>query len=210
MPLTPPRQSGPTVRDTIYEVAARRIGKTAMKRRDILKSALLGTGAAVSGTAAGHSHTSVAPVSAASAAAAASASEAGKPLLFDAHQSETVTMLSDLIIPATDTPGAKQAGVTAYIDLILNDGEAAAREEFLSGLGWLDGYALRQHKQPFARLSADEQVALLKTLDDTKLPDLKTGARFFKQVKQLTVEGYYTSKIGIDELNKHGVPDTYV
>ena len=180
-----------------------------MKRRDILKSALLGTGAAVSGTAAGHSHTSVAPASAASAAAA-SAPEAWKPLLFDAHQSETVTILSDLIIPATDTPGAKQADVTAYIDLILNDGNAEAREEFLSGLGWLDGYALRRHKQPFARLSADEQVALFKTLDDTKLPDLKTGARFFKQVKQLTVEGYYTSKIGIDELNKHGVPDTYV
>ncbi len=181
-----------------------------MKRRDVLKSALLGTGAAVSAAAAGHSHTSVAPASAASASAAASASEAWKPLLFDAHQSETVMMLSDLIIPATDTPGAKQAGVTAYIDLILNDGAAAAREEFLSGLGWLDGYALRRHKQPFARLSADEQTALLKTLDGTKLPDLKTGARFFKQVKQLTVEGYYTSKIGIDELNKHGIPGTYV
>ncbi len=180
-----------------------------MKRRDVLKSALLGTGAVVSGTAAGHSHTSVAPASAASAAAA-SASEAWKPLLFDAHQGETVTILSDLIIPATDTPGAGEAGVTAYIDLILNDGDAAAREEFLSGLGWLDGYAIRRHNQPFARLSADEQTALLKTLDDTKLPDLKTGARFFKQVKQLTVEGYYTSKIGIDELNKHGVPDTYV
>ncbi len=182
-----------------------------MKRRDVLKSALLGTGAAISGTAAGHSHASVAAAPAASAAAAeASASEAWKPLLFDPHQSETVTILAELIIPATDTPGAKQAGVTAYIDLILNDGAAGPREEFLGGLGWLDGYARRRHKQPFARLSADDQVALLKTLDDTNLPDLKTGARFFKQVKQLTVEGYYTSKIGIDELNKHGVPDTYV
>ncbi len=90
----------------------------------ILQSALLGTGAA-----AGHSHSSAAPASAASA----SASEAWKTLLFDAHQSEMVTILWDLIIPATDTPGAKQAGVTAYIDLIL--GDAAGREEFLRGLG---------------------------------------------------------------------------
>ena len=183
-----------------------------MKRRDVLKSALLGTGAAISGKAATHFHASVAAAPAASAAAVAeaSSSEAWKPLLFDAHQSETVTILSDLIIPATDTPGAKQAGVTAYVDLILNDGDARPREEFLSGLGWLDGYAIRRHNQPFARLSADDQVALLKKLDGSKLPDLKTGAQFFKQVKQLTVEGYYTSKIGIDELNKHGVPDTYV
>ena len=183
-----------------------------MKRRDVLKSALLGTGAAISGKAATHSHASVAaaPASSAAAAAAASSSATWKPLLFDAHQSETVTILSDLIIPASDTPGAKQAGVTAYIDLIINDGNARPREKFLNRLGWLDGYPIRRHNQPFARLSADDQVALLKKLDGSKLPDLTTGAQFFKQVKQLTVEGYYTSKIGIDELNKHGVPDTYV
>ncbi len=110
-----------------------------MNRRDVLKSALLGTGAVVSGNAAMHSHASVAaaPASSAAAASAASSSAAWKPLLFDAHQSETVTILSELIIPASDTPGAKQAGVTAYIDLILNDGDAGPREEFLSGLGWL-------------------------------------------------------------------------
>ena len=171
-----------------------------MKRRDILKSALLGTSVAISGDAASQSHTST----------EVPASAVWKPLLFDAHQSETVVLLADLIIPETDTPGAKEAGAAAYIDLILNDGDTEVRENFLKGLGWLDGYAIRSHNNPFRRLTSDQQTELLSTLDGAAGPGLQTGARFFEQIKQLTIEGYYTSKVGIDELNKHGVPSTYV
>ena len=176
-----------------------------MKRRDIIKSALLGTGAAISGNTVAQSNAS-ASVSTSSASAAA---ESSRSLLFDAHQRETVTILSDLIIPATDTPGAKEADVVAYIDLILNDGDDKPRESFLSGLGWLDGYALRTHDNPFVRLTADQQIALLESLDNSTRSDLGPGVRFFEQIKQLTIEGYYTSKIGIDELNKYGVPNSY-
>ena len=174
-----------------------------MKRRDVLKSALLGTSVAISGDAASQSHTS------AKVSPKAPASAVWKPLLFDAHQSETVTLLADLIIPETDTPGAREAGAAAYIDLILNDGDTEVRENFLKGLGWLDGYAIRSHNNPFRRLTSDQQTELLSTLDRATRPELRPGARFFKQIKQLTIEGYYTSKVGIDELNKHGVPNTY-
>ena len=46
-------------------------------------------------------------------------------------------------------------------------------------------------------------------MDDSEDPELKTGADLFARAKRLTVEGYYTSKIGIDELNKDGVPETF-
>ncbi len=182
-----------------------------MKRRDVLKSALLGGGAALAGGA----HAAPPNPAVPAAASAASSAEtpghgAWKPLLFDEHQNRTVIAFSALIIPATDTPGAGEARVNEYIDLILHDGEAEERRGFLEGLGWLDGYALREHNSPFAKCSASQQVALLKSLDRAKGPELEPGARFFRHIKRLTVEGYYTSKIGAAELNKDGqVPDTF-
>ena len=180
-----------------------------MKRRDILKTALFGTGAALSGQ--GHPQTHHVAGNAAAAAAAAQAGETGawKPLLFDAHQNGTVVALSDLIIPATDTPGAKAANVNAYIDLVLNDGEPQPRNSFLQGLGWLDGYAIREHGKPFVECTQARQAALLESLDESPVPALSAGTAFLAQAKRLTIEGYYTSKIGIDELNKGGVPETY-
>ena len=46
-------------------------------------------------------------------------------------------------------------------------------------------------------------------MDGAESEELRPGAAFFRELKSLTVEGYYTSKIGIAELNKDGVPDTY-
>ncbi len=180
-----------------------------MKRRDILKTALFGTGAALSGQ--GPPYSKHLAANAAAAAAAAEAGEAGtwQPLLFDSHQNKTVVALTDLIIPATDTPGAKASNVNAYIDLVLNDGEPEPRNTFLQGLGWLDGYAIRKHGKPFVECTETRQVALLESLDASPFPGLSAGADFLAQVKRLTIEGYYTSKIGIDELNKGGVPETY-
>ena len=182
-----------------------------MKRRDVLKTALLGGGAALAGEA--HAARPQPAVSAAaSAASSAETARPGvwKPLLFDEHQNQTVITLTDLIIPATDTPGAKEARVNEYIDLILHHGDAAARGRFLEGLGWLDGYAIREHNSPFAKCSAGQQVALLQSLDRAKGRELQPGARFFRQIKQLTIEGYYTSKTGIAEINKDGqIPDTF-
>ncbi len=180
-----------------------------MKRRDVLKSALFGTGAALSGQS--HPHSNHLPANAAAAAAAAEAgeTETWKPLLFDTHQNQTVVALTDLIIPATDTPGASAANVNAYIDLVLNDGEPEPRNTFLQGLGWLDGYAIRKHGKPFVECTGAQRVALLESLDESPFPGLRAGADFFAQAKRLTIEGYYTSKIGIDELNKGGVPETY-
>jgi len=123
-----------------------------------------------------------------------------KPLLFDDHQARTVEALAEQIIPATDTPGAKEAGVAEYIDLILNDGPPEPRNRFLEGLGRLDGLAIRKYRSPFVRCAAGEQVELLRQIQETE---------FFRQLKKLTIEGYYTSEAGIEELNRGGVPESY-
>lgn len=135
---------------------------------------------------------------------------AWNPALFDAHQNETVIALTELIIPATDTPGAKAALVNRYMDLLLNDGETQQRDAFLSGLSWLDGYALKQHQKPFVRCSEAEQTAMLEKLDTAAEADLQPGTRFFRLAKRLTTSIYYSTEIGFKELNKGGrVPASF-
>lgn len=134
-----------------------------------------------------------------------------KPLLFDAHQNETVVALSELIIPATDTPGAKAAQVNRHMDLLLHDGPAAQREAFLAGLSWLDGYTLRRHRQPFVRCTPAQQTAILQILDENREEGVKPGHDFFQTAKSLTSRIYYATEIGFKELNKGGrVPSSYV
>jgi glucoside 3-dehydrogenase (cytochrome c) hitch-hiker subunit len=143
------------------------------------------------------------PILGATAVAATQAAdeETWQPLLFDAHQNETVIALSELIIPETDTPGAKQANVNRFIDLILHDGDDyQTRDQFIEGLGQLDGNAISAHGKPFVRCSPAQQTALVEAIQETE---------FFALTKRLTAQGYYTSKIGIDELNKGGIPDSF-
>lgn len=132
------------------------------------------------------------------------------PKLFDAHQNETVVVLSELIIPATDTPGAKAANVNRYMDLILNDGPAAERDRFLDGLAFLDGYSLRQHNAPFVKLTPQQQTAILEAFDTGSAGETAPGHAFFRMAKQLTSRIYYATEIGYREMNKGGrVPATY-
>jgi hypothetical protein len=135
---------------------------------------------------------------------------AWKPRVFDAHQNETVVALTELIIPATDSPGAKAALVNRYMDLLLADGPDEQRNRFLEGLSWLDGYALRKHSQPFVRCTEQQQIAILTELDAGKAEELAPGTRFFRYAKMLTARIYYATEIGFKELNKGGrVPPTY-
>ena len=132
-----------------------------------------------------------------------------KPQLFDAHQNQTVVALTELIIPQTDTPGAKAANVNRYLDLLLNDGPERQRVEFLEGLGWLDNYARSLHGAPFVKLTAAQQTAILTDLDSAK-SGLEPGVRFFRQAKGWTSRIYYNTAIGYAELNKGGrVPSSF-
>lgn len=132
-----------------------------------------------------------------------------KPFFFDAHQNATVEALTDLIIPSTGTPGAKAALVNRFIDLLLNDEDSEKQKKFYEGLAWLDGRSLKIHGAPFVKLAREQQTALLEPLTDPENPSAedKPGVEFFQELKDLTIFGYYTSKIGLEQELEYGGDD---
>jgi len=130
-----------------------------------------------------------------------------QPKVFTTHQNETVVSLTELIIPQTDTAGAKAAQVNVFIDTVLDDADASEREEFLRGLSWMDDRSQELFGTDFIDAASNEQTALLTIVsseDNQSLPD-RTGVEFFQAIKQLTVTGYYTSEIGmLEELDDDG------
>lgn len=132
-----------------------------------------------------------------------SAQSKGKLQTFTPEQNETVIALTEAIIPATDTPGAKAAKVNQYMDLLLHDGPEAERTRFLEGLKWFEEYAVKKGGAPFAKLAGDQQSAVLESLQ-TETDENRTGYRFFRMAKNLTSRIYYQTQIGFQELNKGG------
>jgi Gluconate 2-dehydrogenase subunit 3/TAT (twin-arginine translocation) pathway signal sequence len=169
-----------------------------MNRRDILKAGATAAAATSVGLADQHVHL-LAPDTVAQAAL-------WKPAVFTPAQNETVVLLSELIIPATDTPGAKAANVNRYIDLFLSEKPAEDRDQFLNGLKWLDEYSTKEHGGVFAKLEPAKQIAVLEKLDTANDSATEEGTRFFRQIKTMTSRIYYQTQIGFKELNKQGIP----
>src|SRR5687767_13910546 len=119
-----------------------------------------------------------------------------KPKVLDVKQNDTVTVLAELIIPETDTPGAKAARVNEYIDGVLADASAADRETFLQGLTWLDLNSQQRYNAAFANATPEHQVAFLTELSTASPsdPELRRGVEFFTAMRAMTIAGYYTSE----------------
>ena len=130
------------------------------------------------------------------------------PRVLNPHQDATVTALGDLIIPATDTPGAKAALVNRFVDAVLADADAAERTAFLEGLAWLDARSRELFGADFVKAAPDQGAALLTILSspDNRTLEDRPGVELFRAAKDLTVTGYYTSEIGLkQELGDDGV-----
>jgi gluconate 2-dehydrogenase gamma chain len=136
-----------------------------------------------------------------------------KPLFLDEHQNETLIVLSDLIIPATDTPGAKEALVNRYIDLVLAAETRETQRAFLNSLGYLDGESMRRFKAAFRYLAREDQDILLHALayprfgsgwagDTNAVAD--PGHDHFEALKGRIMTAYYSSQIGEKELGWDG------
>lgn len=178
-------------------------------RRDALKTIVMGAGGLSALPILGQAQ----PAQAAAAAlpgTAANVNAEWKPLFFDEHQNQMVIAITDLIIPATDTPGAKAALVNRYIDLLYSEEPPETKQELIDGLSWLDGRAMVELKKPFADLTEVQQTELLSRLADPENTNVndRPGVEFFKLIKDLTIFGYYTSEIGMDKELKYG-GDTY-
>jgi len=143
-----------------------------------------------------------------------------KTLTFD--QDRLVTAIAELIVPATDTPGATDAQVNRFVDQLLTDWfDDDDRNRFLAGLADLESSSRVQFERSFLELSAAEQIALLEPLDIAAVEARIEAARdvgsfeaenlpFFAMMKERTLVGYYTSEIGMrEELGYYGFTGTY-
>ena len=135
------------------------------------------------------------------------ASSSWKPQFFTTEQNELVTTLAELIIPETDTPGARAAKVNEHIDLVLSDQTPEVQQAFLDGLRWIDGQSRRRFDSPFLECTEDQQTELLTLVSKPEPvpPTLQPGRRFFRDIRRRTVFAYYTSRTGIhDEIEYKG------
>jgi hypothetical protein len=141
------------------------------------------------------------------AAQAAMTAQDWKPKVLSAKQNDTVVALTELIIPETTTPGAKAARVNRFIDTVLHEAQPAERDRFLKGLSWIDERSRTLSKKDFAEAGAADQTALLTRLADgnNAAAGDRAGVEFFGAVKSMTIDGYYTSEIGLmQELGDSG------
>ena len=126
------------------------------------------------------------------------------PRTLSAKQDEMVTVISELIIPETDTPGAKAAGVNRFIDKMLTDWNTEEeREHFLSGLDSVDDTSNELHGNAFLDLNQQQQIEVLEQKEEeangeNPMPDTEIKP-FFDMMKEFTLVGYYTSEIGATE-----------
>lgn len=124
-------------------------------------------------------------------------------------QAELVTAIAETIIPETDTPGARAAEVHRFVDTMLAEYYTGAeRDHFLAGLAEVDARAQRACGRAFVRCTARDQYALLEQIDRETFASAVVGQResfppFFRTMKELTILGYYTSRVGATRELRH-------
>jgi gluconate 2-dehydrogenase gamma chain len=177
-----------------------------VSRRDVLRVLVVG--------AAGGSVLQVIPAKAAEYAhqlvQKERAAAAGKytPKFFNAHQYETLQSLCDTILPRDEkSGGAVEAGAPEFIDLLTSE-----NEDFQLALGgglmWLDSRCVDQYGKVYLDCAAEQQKKVLDLIayrkNAKKDASLSQGVAFFAFLRDMTCDGFYTSKIGIEDLQYIG------
>lgn len=123
-----------------------------------------------------------------------------KPALkaLTAPQYATLDVLVDAIIPTDErSPGAREARVADYIDLLLSEADAEVRQLWVDGLAAVDAEAVAHTGAPVARLAAPQVEALLAAISVNERQPQTAAERFFVMTKRAAIQGYYSSEIGI-------------
>lgn len=144
------------------------------------------------------------------AQAAAQAGTPYKPVFFTPHEWETVRVLVDIIIPKDVRSGsATDAGVPEFMDFIVADQEAR-QTAMRGGLAWLDRECQGRFDKTFLDCAAEERTAVLDDIawPHRARPELSHGVRFFSSFRDLTATGFWTSRMGMEDLQYIG--NTYV
>lgn len=124
------------------------------------------------------------------------------PQFFATQDYSVIARLAELIIPSDATPGAREAGVAEFVDFMV----AHDQEQQLAmrtGVAWFNAHVERMYGQLFLALTEQQQASVLEPLAyrSKYREGEEAGREFFRRIRELTVMGFYTSKIGYQELD---------
>jgi hypothetical protein len=139
-------------------------------------------------------------------AAAAKTARAFKPKFFTAHEYATVGMLVDLIIPKDDRSGsATDAGVPEFMDFMMVD-TPSRQVAMRGGLALVDRLCEQRYDKRFTALTDPQRRAILDEIAYTTNadPGLHQAITFFSSFRDLTASGFWTTKMGIEDLQYQG------
>lgn len=133
-----------------------------------------------------------------------------KPAFFTEDQAALISEVSEIIIPKTDTPGAKDVGVPQFIDSMVKD--VYTREDqdnFMAGLKSFDEGAKNEYGDSFNELSPEKQKEYVEKVHGQALGN-KENDSFIMKVKELTLLGFFTSEPGATQVLRYeAVPGEY-
>lgn len=138
------------------------------------------------------------------------------PSLLSAEQNEMIATMAEIIIPETDTPGARAANVNRFIDALVGESYPPEdRKQFMAGLQNTQDRCEETYGASFVDCSEEEQREFVAELDEetfglgTDEAD-RDNPSFFRSLKELVIVGYYTSEVGASqELRTNAVPGYY-
>lgn len=135
-----------------------------------------------------------------------------QPLFLSKEEGAMVEDVADLILPRTTTPGARDVGVPAFIDVMLKDAYPSEDQaRFVSGLRDFDGEAQRVHGKAFLQLPQTQRVSFLRQVHDAAaaaekvqadkdVPAAERKRPFILMMKELTLLGFFSSQVGATQV----------
>ena len=129
-----------------------------------------------------------------------------KEKFFTTAELSTITVLADIIIPKDEKSGsASDAGVPAFIEFIVKD-MPDHQVPMRGGLRWLDLTCLKRYEKSFVDCSKEQQLQLIDEIAYPTLakPEMQQGVTFFNRMRSLTASGFFSSKMGMEDVGYVG------
>lgn len=126
--------------------------------------------------------------------------DAYTPEFFSSYEFGALDSLTEVILPSDDhSPGAKAARVARYIDVMAADASADIQERWRSGLEAISALTEERFGRDFVKCDAEQQDQIVAEISRNEASPQNDAERFFNLLKRATIDGYYTSQVGIDE-----------
>lgn len=125
---------------------------------------------------------------------------------FDEHEMKTIYVLCDIIIPKDEKSGsATEAGVPEFIEFMAKD-RPEHQIPLRGGIKWLDVQCMKRFNADFISCSTDQQIQIIDEIafPERAKPEMQAGVAFFNRMRDLTACGFFTSKMGLEDLGYMG------